>query len=82
MTKNPFDLTGKVALVTGTSRGLGLGFAKSLASAGADILMTSRTLDSLDEPATAIEAMGREVGRFALDVRDHDSIKADHRQGH
>lgn len=76
MNSNPFDLTGKVALVTGTSRGLGLGFAKSLAGAGADILMTSRTLASLDEPAAEIEAMGREVGRFALDVREHDSIKS------
>jgi NAD(P)-dependent dehydrogenase (short-subunit alcohol dehydrogenase family) len=76
MTENPFDLTGKVALVTGTSRGLGLGFAKSLAKAGADILMTSRNLDSLNEPAKAIEALGREVGRFALDVRDHESIQS------
>ena len=45
-----FDLSDKVALVTGASRGLGLGFAKTLAKAGASIAMTSRTLASLAGP--------------------------------
>ncbi len=76
MQNNPFDLTGKVAMVTGASRGLGLGFARSLAKAGADVIITSRTMASLDGPAAEIEALGREVGRFELDVRDHDSIQS------
>jgi gluconate 5-dehydrogenase len=76
MQNNPFDLTGKVAMVTGASRGLGLGFARSLAKAGADVIITSRTMASLDGPTAELEALGREVGRFELDVRDHDSIQA------
>src|SRR5580704_9403517 len=47
MPEQLFDLTGKVALVTGTSRGLGQYFALALARAGADIAMTSRTKTSL-----------------------------------
>jgi gluconate 5-dehydrogenase len=43
-----FDLTGRVAIVTGASRGLGQTFARALARAGADLLITSRTLTSLN----------------------------------
>lgn len=70
-----FDLSNKVALVTGASRGLGLGFAKALARAGADIAMTSRTLNSLDEPVQQVESLGGQAARIQLDVRDHQSIK-------
>ena len=70
-----FDLSNKIALVTGASRGLGLGFAKTLARAGADIAMTSRTLASLDEPAKDVESLGVQVARIELDVREHQSIK-------
>ena len=42
-----FDLGGQVAIVTGTSRGLGQYFARALAKAGADLIITSRTLESL-----------------------------------
>ena len=52
---NPFDLTGKTALVTGASRGLGQQFARALAGAGADVAITSRTLDSLAGTAKEIE---------------------------
>ncbi|MEO5958118.1 MAG: glucose 1-dehydrogenase [Opitutaceae bacterium] len=71
-----FDLTGKIALVTGASRGLGKHFALSLARAGADVAITSRTLDSLDDTKKQIEALGRRVLPIALDVRDHGSISA------
>ena len=70
-----FDLSNKVALVTGASRGLGLGFAKTLARAGADVAMTSRTLDSLDEPVQQVESLGGRATKIQLDVRDHQSIK-------
>lgn len=69
-----FDLTGKFAIVTGASRGLGLGFAKTLATAGADVAITSRTLESLDEPARQLEALGVRVLKVELDVRDQGSI--------
>ena len=71
-----FDLTGRVALVTGASRGLGKTFALALARAGADVAITSRTLASLDETRRAIEALGRRSFPVVLDVRSHESIAA------
>jgi gluconate 5-dehydrogenase len=75
MNPNPFDLSGKTALVTGASRGLGLGFAKTLAGAGANVIMTSRTLTSLDGPAAEVESLGAKVARIELDVREQASIQ-------
>jgi gluconate 5-dehydrogenase len=72
---NPFDLTGKTALVTGASRGLGQQFARALAGAGADVAITSRTLDSLAGTAKDIEAIGRRAARIELNVREEASIK-------
>jgi len=75
-TANPFDLTGQVAVVTGTSRGLGQHFARSLARAGADLILTSRNKDSLAPFASELNELGRRVLPLALDVRDHASIVA------
>ena len=69
-----FDLSNKIALVTGASRGLGRHFAISLAQAGADVAITSRTLASLEGTANEIAACGRRVIPVVLDVRDHASI--------
>lgn len=69
-----FDLTGKIALVTGASRGLGKHFALALARAGADVAITSRTLASLDDAAREIAALGRRVFSVELEVRDGRSI--------
>lgn len=69
-----FDLSGKTALITGASRGLGLTFARALAKAGADLAVTSRTLASLDGTTAEIEAMGRRAFAIELDVRDEGSI--------
>ncbi len=69
-----FDLTGKMALVTGASRGLGKSFALTLARAGADVAVTSRTLASLDDTKRAIEALGRRCLPVVLDVRAEASI--------
>ncbi|MGN6644065.1 MAG: SDR family NAD(P)-dependent oxidoreductase [Verrucomicrobiota bacterium] len=71
-----FDLTGKVAVVTGTSRGLGQYFARALARAGADLVITSRDVDRLAPFQTEIEALGRQALPLALDVRQHESIEA------
>ena len=71
----PFDLTGKVALVTGTSRGLGQYMGRALARAGADLAITSRDADSLAPFQQEIEALGRKAFPVALDVRDYDSIQ-------
>src|SRR5581483_4192852 len=70
-----FDLSGRVAIVTGTSRGLGQTFARALANAGADLILTSRTLDSLTSFETEIKALGRKVISLELDVCNLDSIQ-------
>lgn len=70
-----FSLTGRTALVTGTSRGLGLQMARALARAGADLVITSRTLASLDAPRRELEAFGRRVTPLPLDVRSEASIQ-------
>ncbi|HUX22333.1 MAG TPA: glucose 1-dehydrogenase [Spirochaetia bacterium] len=70
-----FDLEGRVALVTGTSRGLGQYLGRALARAGADLIITSRKKESLDEFAAEIRGLGRQVLPLELDVRDYDSIQ-------
>ncbi len=69
-----FDLSGKVAVVTGTSRGLGQYFARALARAGADLGLSSRGKGSLAAFADEIEALGRKAFCAELDVRDQSSI--------
>ena len=70
-----FDLTGKVALVTGASRGLGSYFSKALARAGADIVITSRTVESLATTRSEIEAVGRKALPCMLDTRKIETIQ-------
>ena len=72
----PFDLTGKTAFVSGASRGLGKGFALTLARAGADLVITARDPADLADTAAEIESLGRNASPLALDVRDHDSIQS------
>jgi len=75
-TSASFDLAGKTAFVTGASRGLGKSFALTLARAGADVAITSRTLESLEETKQAIEALGRRCQPVVLDVRAEASIRS------
>jgi len=74
-----FDLTGKVAIVTGASRGLGQYFARALALAGADLVITSRDVSRLTEFGKQIESLGRKALAVRLDVlsqRDIESLVA------
>jgi NAD(P)-dependent dehydrogenase (short-subunit alcohol dehydrogenase family) len=71
-----FDLTGKTALVTGATSGLGRRFALILARAGADVAITGRRTDRLETLKVEIEAMGRKALPVALDVTDRESISA------
>jgi NAD(P)-dependent dehydrogenase (short-subunit alcohol dehydrogenase family) len=71
-----FDLTGRKAVVTGASRGLGLQLARALARAGADLVLTSRDASHCDASRAEIEALGRRAVALALDVRDRDSIES------
>ena len=69
-----FDLHGRVAVVTGTSRGLGQFLARALARAGADLVITARRKDDLRDFQREVEALGRRALPVALDVRDQGSI--------
>src|ERR1700738_90230 len=75
MSSSLFDLTGQVAVVTGTSRGLGQYFARALANAGADLILTSRKREALADFAAEMRSLGRRVASLELDVRDEASIK-------
>ena len=76
MSDNQFDLTGKVAVVTGASRGLGQYLGRALARAGADLIITSRRLADLKPFQQEIEGLGRRVLPLELDLREQDSIRA------
>jgi gluconate 5-dehydrogenase len=75
MSLERFDLKGRVAVVTGTSRGLGQALARALAGAGADLVITSRRKDDLREFQREIEAGGGRAAAVELDVRDEGSIR-------
>lgn len=70
MTQPNFDLSGRRALVTGASRGIGQAIAVALAQAGADIAITARTVEALSETHARISNLGRHCVTLAQDVRD------------
>ena len=70
-----FDLSGRVAIVTGASRGLGQYMTRALANAGADLVLTSRTRESLRKFEGEIRALGRRAISLELDVRNLESIE-------
>ncbi len=74
MSDSLFDLTGQTAIVTGTSRGLGQYFARALAKAGANLVLTSRRRETLASFAAEIESFGRRTVSLELDVQSEESI--------
>lgn len=77
MTIDPlFDLTGKIALVTGGSRGLGYEMVKAFASHGADVIIASRKLDACERVAEEIRAMGRRALAISAHVGKWDECDA------
>ncbi|MBE7551946.1 MAG: SDR family oxidoreductase [Anaerolineales bacterium] len=72
-----FDLSGQVALITGASRGLGREMARTLAEAGADLVLGSRNAEEISRVAAEIAASSqRQVIGCAVDVTDHASVEA------
>jgi 2-deoxy-D-gluconate 3-dehydrogenase len=69
-----FSLKGKVAIVTGASRGLGQAMAIGLAEAGADIVGVSRSMQQQEETKKAVESLGRKYVRIELDLRELDKV--------
>jgi 2-deoxy-D-gluconate 3-dehydrogenase len=75
--KNAFDLTGKVALVTGCKRGIGMAMALGLAEAGADIIGVSANLELAgSQVSKAVEALGRSFKAYQADFSNRDSLYA------
>ncbi len=73
----PFDLTGRLAVVTGARRGIGLAFAEALAAAGADIIGISASMESEGSAAeAAVEKHGRRFEAKAVDFADRAAVEA------
>ena len=70
------DLSGRVAFITGASSGLGAQFARTLARAGAAVVLASRRVDRLKDLRAEIDGQGGDAHVIELDVTDHDSIKS------
>jgi NAD(P)-dependent dehydrogenase (short-subunit alcohol dehydrogenase family) len=70
----PYDLTGRVAFVTGATSGLGRHFAKVLANAGAAVAVSGRRIDRLNELKAEIEAASGKAAAIPLDVTDANAI--------
>ncbi len=70
------DLSGRIALVTGASSGLGAQFARTLAQAGAAVVLASRRVDKLKELRAIIEGEGGDAHVVEMDVTDRDSIRS------
>lgn len=73
---NPFDLKGRVAIVTGGNGGIGLGMAKGMAAAGAAIMVAGRDTAKNAQAVKEIEALGAKAASFAIDVTKQAEIRA------
>src|SRR5271169_3209259 len=74
MSADIFDLTGKVALVTGGSRGLGLQMVRTFAEHGADVIIASRKLDACEAAAAEVRALGRRALAVSAHMGRWDEI--------
>lgn len=74
--KDLFDLTGKIALVTGASRGIGESIARLLASRGAHVIVSSRKIDACQAVADSIVENGDKASAYACHVGEMDQIDA------
>ena len=76
MTLEMFDLTGKRALITGSSQGIGFALARGLAGAGAEIVLNGRDQSKLNTAAEILQGDGAKVHHLTFDVTDHKAVRA------
>jgi gluconate 5-dehydrogenase len=76
MTSSLFDLSGRRALVTGSSQGIGLALAEGLAAHGAEVVLNGRDPTRIETAAARLAAAGHKVGRAPFDVTDPDAVAA------
>lgn len=76
MAYSPFDLTGKVALITGGNSGIGLGMAKALAQAGADIIIWGTNAEKNAAAKAELDPIGRRIETMICDVGDEAAVDA------
>ncbi|MEO8509395.1 MAG: SDR family NAD(P)-dependent oxidoreductase, partial [Betaproteobacteria bacterium] len=76
MSSHPFDLTGRLALVTGGGSGLGLAIAEGLAAAGARVVLNGRDRGKLDAAMEQLAMKGHAVSVSAFDVADEEAVAA------
>lgn len=69
------DLTGKTAIITGASRGIGEATAKAMANAGASVVLAARTLDQIEANAQQIRDEGGNAIAVACDVSDYQAVE-------
>lgn len=78
MSQNLFDLSGRVAVVTGGTTGIGYAIAMGLAQSGADVIATSRRSEQVEKVAAEIEGLGRKSLRITSDVQVRSSVERLH----
>ncbi len=76
MSTTLFDLTGKRALITGSSQGIGAALAKGLADAGAAVVLNGRNATTLAAAAATLRATGAVVDTLSFNVTDHDAVRS------
>ena len=76
MSSSLFDLTGKSALITGSSQGIGFALAKGLAASGAKIILNGRDRTKLQAAADNLSTTGADVQTLGFDATDHDAVRA------